>query len=189
MTTTLDKILSLIKQYDVDVIEVVGHTDEQAYSATKVVSPAVDSTMALTPPTVVARTSNLDRGLTGVLKTGGDIGKLTPVDNAGLGLARAVSVVSVLRQAPQLAGYKMIPLSGGQLIDTDEKLALNGTSGGDVAQRRRIEIRLRKSTPHEAAVSILQPQLATPRHVAPPIAPRPPASPPRSPSGFNLFSN
>ena len=189
MTTTLDKILSLIKQYDVDVIEVVGHTDEQAYSATKVVSPAVDSTMALTPPTVVARTSNLDRGLTGVLKTGGDIGKLTPVDNAGLGLARAVSVVSVLRQAPQLAGYKMIPLSGGQLIDTDETLALNGASGGDIAQRRRIEIRLRKSTLHEAAVSILQPQLATPRRVALPkqIAPRPAPPPPRS--GFSLFGH
>jgi outer membrane protein OmpA-like peptidoglycan-associated protein len=195
MTTTLDKILTFIKQYDVDVIEVVGHTDEQAYSATKVASPAVDSPMALVPPTAVARTSNLDRGLTGVLKTGGDIGKLTPVDNAGLGLARAVSVVSVLRQSPKLAGYKMIPLSGGQLIDTDETLALNGTSGGDVAQRRRIEIRLRKSTPHEAAVSLLQPQMATPRRAAPPrqIAPRspatPPASPPRPPSMFNLFGN
>jgi outer membrane protein OmpA-like peptidoglycan-associated protein len=188
MSTTLDKILSLIKQYDVDVIEVVGHTDEQAYSATKVVSPAIDSTMAMSPPTIIARTSNLDRGLTGVLKTGGDIGKLTPVDNAGLGLARAVSVVSVLRQAPQLAGYKMIPLSGGQLINTDETLALNGASGGDIAQRRRIEIRLRKSTPHETAASILQPQLANPRRVVPPrqITPRLSAPPPR-PSGFNIF--
>lgn len=180
--------MSLIKQYDVDVIEVVGHTDEQAYSATKVVSPAIDLTMAMSSPTIIARTSNLDRGLTGVLKTGGDIGKLTPVDNAGLGLARAVSVVSVLRQAPQLAGYKMIPLSGGQLINTDETLALNGASGGDIAQRRRIEIRLRKSTPHETAASILQPQLANPRRVVPPrqITPRLSAPPPR-PAGFNIF--
>jgi len=93
------------------------------YSATKVASPAVDSPMALVPPTVVALTSNLGKGLTGILKTGGDIGKLTPVDNAGLGLARAVSVVSVLRQSPKLAGYKMISLSGGQLVDTDVTLA------------------------------------------------------------------
>jgi hypothetical protein len=89
----------------------------------------------------------------------------------------------------------MIPLSGGQLIDTDETLALNGTSGGDVAQRRRIEIRLRKSTPHEAAASILQPQTAAPRRAASPkqVSPRPsttpPASPPRPPSMFNLFGN
>ncbi|MGJ5201830.1 hypothetical protein [Bradyrhizobium sp. HKCCYLRH1030] len=188
VTTTLDRILSFIKQYDVDVIEVVGHTDEQAYAATKLVSQAPSSPMALAPPTVVARTSNLDRGLTAILKTGGDIGRLTPADNAGLGLARAVSVVSVLRQSPKLAGYKMIPLSGGQLIDTDDSLALNGNSGGDVARRRRIEIRLRKSTPHEAAASIVLQQAATPNRASPKDMP-PRRAVPASPSPAPHFGN
>lgn len=197
-TTTMDKILSTIKQYDVDVIEIVGHTDEQPYGP-RLASPAVDATMApavLVTPAIAPRSSNLDRGLTATLKNGGDIGKLTPVDNAGLGLARAVSVVSILRRSPKLTGYKMIPLSGGQLIDTDESLALNGTSGGDVAQRRRIEIRLRKSAPHEAAASILPPPTPTqPRRVSPKqVSPRPvavaPGTPPsRSPAPLNLFGN
>ena len=66
-------------------------------------------------------------------------------------MARAVSVVSVLRQSPLLTGYKIIPLSGAQLVNTDETLALDG-SAEDIQQRRRIEIRLRKSVPHEAVV-------------------------------------
>jgi hypothetical protein len=57
----------------------------------------------------------------------------------------------VLRQSPLLAGYKIIPLSGAQLVNTDETLALDG-SLEDVQQRRRIEIRLRKSAPRDAAV-------------------------------------
>ena len=115
--------------------------------------------------------SNLDRSLPTILRDGGDIAKLTPVDNAGLGLARAVSVVSVLRQSPKLANFKMIPLSGAQLVNTDETLAISKTPGGDVAQRRRIEIRLRKSVPHEAVPSIL-PASATAVGVPSP-APRP----------------
>src|SRR5262249_34739949 len=79
-----------------------------------------------------------------VLQNTEDVAGLIPADNAGLGLARAVSVVSVLRQSPLLAGYKMIPLSGAQLVNTDETLALEG-SMQDVQQRRRIEIRLRTS--------------------------------------------
>ncbi len=158
MTTTLDKILSIIKQYDVDVIEVVGHTDEQIYGP-RLASPAVGTSAARwgrVPPAQGVRSSNLDRGLTAALKNGGGIAKLMPADNAGLGLARAVSVASVLRQSPKLTGYKLIPLSGGQLIDTDESLALNG-AGGDVARRRRIEIRLRKSATHEAVAAISWP--------------------------------
>jgi hypothetical protein len=80
-----------------------------------------------------------------VLQNTEDVASLVPADNAGLGLARAVSVVSVLRQSPLLSGYKMIPLSGAQLVNTDETLALEG-SMQDVQRRRRIEIRLRKST-------------------------------------------
>jgi flagellar motor protein MotB len=130
MTKVPERIIELIQQYDVDVIEVVGHTDEQPIS----VQP-----------------SNLDQGLVPVLRNGTAIGSLVPADNAGLGLARAVSVVSVLRQSESLAGYKLIPLSGAQLVNTDETLALAGTPG-DIRERRRIEIRLRKSSPHDSPI-------------------------------------
>lgn len=201
MTTTLDKIVDIVKQYDVDVIEVVGHTDEQAYGPKRAAAPvpSTDATgvpVALVPPPVVARVSNLDRNLATVLKSESDVGKLTPADNAGLGLARAVSVVSILKKSSKLDGYKMIPLSGGQLIDTNESLALSGASGGDVAQRRRIEIRLRKSTPHEAAASILIPPPTPPRRPPPkqtaprlPPPPSPQSPPPRTSSPFGLFGN
>jgi len=202
-TTTLDKIVDIVKQYDVDVIEVVGHTDEQAYGPRRAAAPAQTTDAAgapvvLMPPPVAARVSNLDRGLTTVLRSESDVGKLTPADNAGLGLARAVSVVSILQKSPKLAGYKMIPLSGGQLIDTNESLALSGTSGGDIAQRRRIEIRLRKSSPHEAAASILPPpspapaRRTTPKQTAPrqaPVSPPPAPSQPKQSSPFRIFGN
>jgi outer membrane protein OmpA-like peptidoglycan-associated protein len=134
-----DRILAIIKQFDVDVIEVVGHTDEQP---------------------LVLHQSNLDRDLVPVLRDGGNIAGLVPADNAGLGLARAASVVSVLLQSPKLADYKLIPLSGAQLVNIDESLALSGTPG-DIPERRRIEIRLRKSTPHEAS-SVKAPSIPLP---------------------------
>jgi len=130
MTNVPERIIQLIQQYDVDVIEVVGHTDEQP---------------------IGVRPSNLDQELVPVLRSGVAIGSLVPADNAGLGLARAVSVVSVLRQSKLLADYKLIPLSGAQLVNTDETLALAGTPG-DIRERRRIEIRLRKSSPHDAPI-------------------------------------
>jgi flagellar motor protein MotB len=152
-------ILANIKKYDVDVIEVVGHTDEQPLSF---------------------RQSNLDHDLTSVLDNTSNVATLVPADNAGLGLARAVSVVSVLRQSPLLAGYKLIPLSAAQLVKTDETLAIEGTPG-DIPQRRRIEIRLRKSVPHEASASIgpasimtTPPKPARPIPRSPmPLAPKP----------------
>jgi flagellar motor protein MotB len=145
--STPQRIAELIRQYDVDVIEVVGHTDEQP---------------------LVPRQSNLDHGLISMLRSEGNIASLVPGDNAGLGLARAVSVVSVLRKS-ELARYKLIPLSGAQLVNIDETLAISGTPG-DVPERRRIEIRLRKSAPHESlaaaptlAVALPRPLPARPR--------------------------
>ncbi|SHH27366.1 hypothetical protein [Bradyrhizobium erythrophlei] len=138
---TIGEILENIKKYDVDVIEVVGHTDEQP---------------------IGNRPSNLDRDLLSVLNSTSAVGKLIPADNAGLGLARAVSVVSVLRHDPRLAAYKLIPLSGAQLVNTDETLAIQGAHG-DIPLRRRIEIRLRKSVPHEATASIAPAAISRPR--------------------------
>jgi len=141
-TKTPGEILNYIRKYDVDIIEVVGHTDER--------------------PIGVRQYSNLDRDLLPVLKNDAGVVSLVPADNAGLGLARAVAVVSVLRHSPLLAGYKLIPLSGAQLVNTDETLAISG-SPGDIQQRRRIEIRLRKSVSSEATASIPSLTPAVPR--------------------------
>ncbi len=140
------EILEYIKKYDVDVIEVVGHTDER--------------------PIGSRQFSNLDRDLPAVLNNSAGVASLIPADNAGLGLARAVSVVSVLRQSPLLAGYKIIPLSGAQLINTDETLAIAGSSE-DIQQLRRIEIRLRKSAPHESMANTEPPPLIALPSLAP----------------------
>jgi hypothetical protein len=141
-----------MKEYQVDVIEVVGHTDEQP---------------------VGVRTSNLDADLLAVLRGQAPISSAVSADNAGLGLARAVSVVSVLEQNPDLAKYKILPLSGGELINTDETLAKTG-SGGNAPERRRIEIRLRKGNPEAAAA---KPVSEGPGVAAPVPKPRPNSGP------------
>lgn len=162
---TPEEILKNIKLYDVDVVEVVGHTDEQPLGL---------------------RSSNLDRDLPSVLTNAAPVATLQPADNAGLGLARAVSVVSVLRQVSALGNYKIIPLSGAQLVNTDETLAVN-SQPLDVKQRRRIEIRLRKSTPQQASeFSISQPN--QPPSV-PAKAPRPKKGPTPAPVGPPLQLN
>ena len=136
--STPRRILEIIRQYDVDVIEVVGHTDENPLGI---------------------KQSNLDRDLLTVLKNNASIASLVPADNAGLGLARAVSVVSVLLQSKDLSRYKIIPLSGAQLVNTDETLAIAGAPG-DIPQRRRIEIRLRQSAQREASEQLPQNEAA-----------------------------
>jgi hypothetical protein len=147
-----EHIAARMKQYGVDVIEVVGHTDEQPLGA---------------------RQSNLDHDLLSVLRSDANIANLIPADNAGLGLARAVSVVSVLRKSKTLAGYKLIPLSGAQVVNIDETLAIAG-SPGDIRERRRIEIRLRKSEPHESSLAAPTPPVLLPK----PLRARPKVLPP-----------
>jgi flagellar motor protein MotB len=172
---TPSRILERIKQYDVDVIEVVGHTDEQPISS---------------------RPSNLDGELLPVLRNATSVSNLVPADNAGLGLARAVSVLSVLRQSPLLQDYKLIPLSGAQLVNMDETLAISGNPG-DIPERRRIEIRLRKSNPQDTtatidtAATIAAIPLPKPKPVRPPKSKRtaplqvPSLSAPLSPGPFH----
>jgi flagellar motor protein MotB len=116
------RILDIAAQYpDVNIIEVVGHTDEQH---------------------IRRRYSNMDDAMLDSLKSG-DVASLVPADNAGLGLARAVAVVTRLLEDERLKGFsRILPLSGAQLIQVDETLT-HGAEG-DVRERRRIEIRLRK---------------------------------------------
>jgi outer membrane protein OmpA-like peptidoglycan-associated protein len=122
------KIADLLTQYGADVIEIVGHTDEQ------VIEPREETV------------SNLDRfALPSV--NGETNEELTPVDNAGLGLARAIEVARVLRVQPELVGMKIVPLSAGQLLRKGDVLSPGGGESLDDADRRRIEIRVRRSTP------------------------------------------
>jgi outer membrane protein OmpA-like peptidoglycan-associated protein len=122
-TVVVDKLLEIAESYDVDVIEVIGHTDEQP---------------------VNGRSSNLDRSLSLVTTGGGGAGILQWADNAGLGLARALSVVERLSADSRLRNFRILPLSGAQLIGIDGRLT-RWDGHGDVRERRRIEIRMRKS--------------------------------------------
>ena len=121
--TVISRLVEIAQSFDVDVIEVIGHTDEQP---------------------VTSHASNLDRYLSSVTLGGADAAVLQWSDNAGLGLARALAVVKVLASDARLAAFRILPLSGAQLIDTDGRLTR--WEGGDVRERRRIEIRMRKSS-------------------------------------------
>lgn len=112
-----------IKDYDVDVVEVIGHTDEVPMGGT----------------------SNLDQSIIQASAGRFPISGLRSNDNAGLAMARAVSVVRVLRADPRLANVTILPLSGAQMIVPVDHVA-DGTQRGSDQSRRRIEIRLRRST-------------------------------------------
>ena len=121
-TEIKDKILKNLIEYEADIIEVIGHTDEQAMRKT--------------------RQSNLDQNTVKFIKGETDA-PLKARDNAGLGLARAASVVKELKKLPELANYTILPYSAGQLILPNENLS-TGDSFLAEDERRRIEIRVRR---------------------------------------------
>jgi flagellar motor protein MotB len=118
------RILDLAKRFQTDVVEIVGNTDEQPI-----------------PPGVP---SNLDTLSFDVIAKGEASARLSAADNAGLGFARALAVVQVLIKDDRLKNLKILPLSAAQMTDVDGRLS-NGSKGGDVKERRRIEIRVRQS--------------------------------------------
>lgn len=121
--TIIPMLVKSVHDYDVDVIEVIGHTDEVPMKGD----------------------SNLDSSLIAASVSRVPIAGLRSTDNAGLAMARAVAVVHVLRSDPRLANIRILPLSGGQMIVPVDRMA-DGTSPRDDQSRRRIEVRLRKST-------------------------------------------
>ena len=123
-TAVVDRLLDIAASFHVDVIEVIGHTDGRPVSG---------------------GLSNLDRELSSVMSGASGVDLLQAADNAGLGLARALAVVKVLSSDARLRGFRILPLSGAQLIGTDGRLT-RWDEQGDVRERRRIEIRMRKST-------------------------------------------
>lgn len=110
-----------LEQYDVDIIEVIGHTDEQPISRTG---------------------SNLDKEIIDVVEGKKPITSIIPADNAGLGMARALAVVNVLKTDERLRGATILPMSGAQLVLPGDQLTAG--QAGDVEARRRIEIRVRR---------------------------------------------
>ena len=120
-----------IEDYGVDVVEVIGHTDEVPMSGP----------------------SNLDHKIIQASANRFPLAGLTSTDNAGLALARAVAVVRVLRADPRLKGVTILPLSGGQMIVPVDQAADGSAKAGD-QRRRRIEIRLRRSTNEAAATGV-----------------------------------
>lgn len=116
-----DRLAALLEQYKVDLIEVVGHTDEQP---------------------LAGETTNLDQHVRAVLSGGEPVEVLKPGDNAGPGFARAIAVTRVLAAQPKLKAATILPYSGAQLIMPGDSVS-PGLSGS-VEARRRIEIRVRR---------------------------------------------
>lgn len=115
-------IASYLTDYHADIVEVIGHTDEQP---------------------LAGASSNFDRTIGNVVTGAAPVTDIKPADNAGLGFARAVAVAQVLRKHPLLAHVTILPLSGAQLILPGDLLS-DGHQAGDVEARRRIEIRVRR---------------------------------------------
>ena len=119
-----DRLIEIATHYGLDVIEVVGHTDEVPVSSA---------------------TSNLDAHLLSFLRGEGSVQQLAFADNAGLGISRAAAVVKELAQNPRLSGFTVIPLSAGQAVLSDGTLSTGASVRGSEEDRRRIEVRLRRS--------------------------------------------
>lgn len=116
-----DQIAQSLEQYQVDIIEVIGHTDEQPISRA---------------------TSNLDQSFIDVLAGKKPISEVLPADNAGLGLARAIAVANVLKADGKLKVATILPMSAAQLVLPGDTLTTG--QAGNVESRRRIEIRIRR---------------------------------------------
>lgn len=108
-----------ITKYDIDVVEIIGHTDGQP-------SPGL---------------SNLDLLLPSANRSTSPKGYLAG-SNTDLGLLRAIAVASYLRTKLDPDGKRKLiirPYSAGSLISSDGRYAPADTA--DRADRRRIEVR------------------------------------------------
>ncbi len=119
----VQQILSHKSDYGANIVEVIGHTDEQP---------------------IARGSTNFDNEILEAYKGSLPVDELKPADNAGLGIARAVAVIKVLESIDELKGLTFVPLSGGQLILPSDGF-IRGNLSGDVKERRRIEIRVRRS--------------------------------------------
>lgn len=119
---------SLSRQYEADVVEVIGHTDAVPVNSQ----------------------STLDRTLLKAFEeeTSGDTMRVSPGSNVDLGIMRALTITRYL-QSSKSAGRlskisRFVPYSAGQVVLPDGSVASSEDSALDPA-RRRIEIRLRRA--------------------------------------------
>lgn len=120
----IERLLEILSKHEVNVIEVIGHTDDQPLNANP---------------------SNLDSVLKSYVLGKAEVGLVNPADNAGLGLARAASVVRILRADERLKKYRVLPLSGAHLVTIGDALSKTDAHYVGLEKRRRIEIRVRRS--------------------------------------------
>ncbi len=116
------QIESNAAQYNIDVVEIIGHTDGQVNQGA---------------------VSNLDVSLENVVNGKSSVSQLSPGSNADLGLMRALAVVKLLQEIQQkerrLKGLEFRPYSAAQLVTPSGSLA--EVNRNPDAKRRRIEIR------------------------------------------------
>ncbi len=121
-TDLVDKIEENAKKYQIDVIEVIGHTDGQSNGS---------------------KVSNLDEKLEQVASGALPVRNLQGGSNADLGLMRALEVVRALKyiqkQQGRLSGLGFRAYSAAQLISPEG--GLSEIDRQPDATRRRIEIR------------------------------------------------
>lgn len=117
-----NQIVINAQKYQIDVVEIIGHTDGQANNG---------------------GISNLDANLEHVAQGNKSIKNLVAGSNADLGLMRAISVANSLRSlqrsSGKLKGLQFRAYSAGQLVLSDGSIA-SPSSVADPS-RRRIEIR------------------------------------------------
>lgn len=119
----IPQLLYLGDQYRCDVIDCIGHTDEQK---------------------ITKNVSNLDiRLLQNIYQLHGV--PLVPGSNADLGLMRCWAVISFLERDGRLAAFKKYGLSAGQAILPSGEIARPGRGPKNDPARRRIELRLRRA--------------------------------------------
>lgn len=148
-TRIFPRLKEIVERYpQVDLIEIIGHTDGQPLSG---------------------QASNLDRVLQGAVS----VGALRAGSNADLGLMRAVAVRLALERAAEAGGLPprvrfrtysaaqtapeteaagapptAIPVSGDEVISPGRPLPAASTRGGADEARRRIEIRFTRLNPN-----------------------------------------
>lgn len=118
--TVVPRLVNLMQRYTCDIVEIVGHTDSQR----------------------VRTRSNLDDALLKVLAGRRD--RLAPGSNADLGLMRAWAVAEILSADGRLSGKTFYGYSAADAIAPNGGLAPSIVRPPTMADRRRVEIRVRR---------------------------------------------
>lgn len=132
------KIAWLSEKFHCDIVEVFGHADGKQYEASEVKRPQDFDLL-------------FHQGL-----VDGDVSKVAAFSNLELGIVRAGVVVNYLegmRLSGQLGNVKIVrPYTSGQVIGIDGKIE-NPAYRFDQPKRRRIEIRISRSSDHNKVIN------------------------------------